>query len=155
MSPLSLLGRRPKTWRKRLIGVQLIGDDSINSPPAHLLAAGEATFRTCAALSVYGDGRDPDPSARRIVDAVAKHDIDVAAVWGPVAGYYAAREQPSLVVTPIAQPEDSPTPLAFDIAMGVRRPAVDLADAVNQALAELEPQIHEILVAYHVPLASE
>ena len=137
----------------RLIGVQLIGDDSMNSPPAHLLTD-RGFIQNIRGYPVYGDYRDAAPS-RRIVDAVAKREVDLAAVWGPIAGFFASQENPPLVVTPIAQPNDAPIPMSFDIAMGVRRPAVDLADAVNQALAELEPQIHEILVAYHVPLASE
>jgi mxaJ protein len=135
----------------RVIGVQLIGDDAANSPPAHLLSR-RGLVRNIRGYSVYGDYREPSPT-RRIVDAVANHEIDVAAVWGPIAGFFAAEENPPLTLTPIAQPDDTPLPLTFDIAMCVRRTDVDLAAAVNRALEDLQPQIHDILIAYHVPLA--
>ena len=70
------------------IGVQLIGDDGANSPPAHALSR-RGIVRNLIGFSVYGDYRtDSPPSA--IVTAVARGDVDVAAVWGPLAGYFAA-----------------------------------------------------------------
>lgn len=142
-----------KSLGRRLIGVQLIGDDGINSPPAHLLTW-RGYIRNIRGYSVYGDGRDPS-SAGRIVDAVKNRKIDVAAVWGPVGGYFAAEAKPPLVVTPIAQPADAPVPLAFDISMGVRRTDRDLLQQVNAALIALKPRIRELLAAYHVPLVDE
>ena len=35
--------------------------------------------------TVYGDYSQPNPPAR-IVDAVAAGDVDIAVVWGPLAG---------------------------------------------------------------------
>jgi mxaJ protein len=139
-----------KTLSLRLIGVQLIGDDGINSPPAHLLTW-RGLIRNVRGYSVYGDEKDP-ASARRIVDAVGSREIDVAAVWGPVGGYFAAREKPPLVVTPMAQPEDAPVPIAFDIAMAVRRSDLELLRETNEALAALRPQILRILSEYNVPI---
>ena len=134
----------------RIIGVQLIGDDAANSPPAHLLSR-RGLVQNIRGYSVYGDYREAAPT-RRIVDAVANHEIDVAAVWGPIGGFFAAEEKPPLTLTPIAQPDDTPLPLAFDIAMCVRKPDIDLAAAVNRALDDLQPQIDALLIAYHVPL---
>ena len=42
-------------------------------------------------LHLYGNYVDPNPPAR-IVEAVARGDIDIAVVWGPLAGYYAPRQ---------------------------------------------------------------
>ena len=137
----------------RTIGVQLIGDDASNSPPAYLLAR-RGVVTNVRGYSVFGDYGKPDP-ARRIVDAVAHREIDVAAVWGPIAGFFASQERPKLVVTIIAQPNNTPIPLSFDIAMAVRKQDAELAAAVNQAIDEVGPQIRKILAEYHVPTSLE
>src|SRR5689334_18377660 len=71
------------------IGVQLIGDDGVNSPPAHALS-NRGIVRNIVGYTVYGDYAKPHP-ASRIIDAVIKGDVDVAVVWGPLAGFFAAR----------------------------------------------------------------
>ena len=71
------------------IGVQIIGDDFANSPPAHALSA-RNIVRNVVGYSVLGDYSRPNPPAR-IVEAVAAGDVDVALVWGPLAGYFAPR----------------------------------------------------------------
>ena len=73
--------------RTRKIGVQLIGDDGMNSPPAHALAE-RGIVENVRGFMVYGDYRDDHPLSE-IVHAVATGEVDVAAVWGPVAGYFA------------------------------------------------------------------
>ena len=72
------------------IGVQLIGDEGYNTPPAHALSA-QGIVDNLVGYTVYGDYRASNPPAR-IVDAVAAGAVDVAAVWGPLAGYFAPRE---------------------------------------------------------------
>ena len=105
--------------RTRKIGVQLIGDDGVNTPPAHALAK-RGIIDNVRGFSVYGDYRKEHP-ASKIVDAVARGEIDVAAVWGPVAGYFAGRETPPLTITPIEAGPTELIPLTFDISMGVRK----------------------------------
>ena len=73
------------------IGVQLIGDDFANTPPAHALA-NRGMAKNIVGFTVYGDYREPNPPAR-IVDAVARGDVDVAVVWGPLAGYFAKQSR--------------------------------------------------------------
>ena len=101
---------------------------------------------------VYGDYRNDHPLSE-IVHAVAVGEVDVAAVWGPVAGYFAAKEKPPLVVTSIAGSIEARLPMTFDIAMGVRRTDKELKAQVDNALASLAPQIQAILTAYSVPVA--
>ena len=70
---------------------------------------------------VYGDYAQPDPP-RRIIDGVASGQVDVAVVWGPLAGFFASRSPVPLQLTPVVAPADLPfLPFTFDIAMGVRR----------------------------------
>ena len=70
--------------------------------------------------SVLGDyGTDSPPS--RIVTAVAAGEVDVAIAWGAMAGYFAARQAPTVRVTPVPG-TGSRLPMTFDVAIGVRKP---------------------------------
>ena len=60
------------------VGVQIIGNDHVNSPPAHALTA-RGIVNNIVGFSVLGDYRNPDPP-RAIVDAVGRGDVDVAIV---------------------------------------------------------------------------
>jgi len=64
--------------RKLRIGVQIIGDDQSNAPPAHALTRRNIVDNV-RGYTLYGDYSQHDPPAR-IVDAVAKGDIDLAIV---------------------------------------------------------------------------
>ena len=100
---------------------------------------------------VYGDYRKSAPGSE-IVRSVADRTIDIAAVWGPTAGYFSKQASPPLEVTPFAVAFDQGLGFAFDISMGVRKSDVDLGDAVQQALEKLAPQIDQTLRNYGVPL---
>ena len=60
------------------IGVQLIGDDGTNTPPAHALAH-RHIIQNVVGYSVYGDYAQANPTAR-IIEAVAQGAVDVAVV---------------------------------------------------------------------------
>jgi mxaJ protein len=138
--------------RKLKIGIQLVGEDGSNPPPAEALAR-RGLIDNVRGYSVYGDYRDETPAAG-IVDAVANGDIDVAVVWGPVAGYFASRERVPLRVTLVTPQNDGPRlPMVFDINMGVRKDDPNLRDEINAALAKLQPQIDAVLASYGVPRA--
>src|SRR5436190_8357903 len=79
------------------IGIQLSGDDYNNPPAAQALAARHLSGNVHG-FTIYGDYSTPDPQ-RDIVDAVADRRIDIAIVWGPLAGYYARREPAPMDVT--------------------------------------------------------
>ena len=136
------------------IGVQIIGDDYANSPPAHALA-NRGIVRNVVGYSVYGDYRQDSPP-RRIVDAVAKGEVDLSAVWGPTAGYFAKKSSVPLAVTTFTPEIDLPfLPFVFDIAMAVRREDPELRDRLNAILERRQPEIDRILREYGVPLWEE
>jgi mxaJ protein len=136
------------------IGIQLVGDDGANPPPAEALAR-RGIVDNVRGFLVYGDYSDDNPAAA-IMQAVAHGDIDAAVVWGPVAGYFAARMNPPLKVTPVTPEIDGPRlPMAFDITMGVRKDEPQFLDEINEALARLKPEIDAILAQYHVPRADD
>jgi mxaJ protein len=136
--------------RKLAIGVQLIGDDGANTPPAHALAS-RGIVRRVRGYPVYGNYAEPNPPAR-IIDAVAKGDIDVAVAWGPLAGYFATREPAPLDITPVSPQIDLPfLPFVFDIGMGVRRGDTERRDALNRFIEAHQTEIQRLLARYGVP----
>jgi len=132
------------------IGIQISGDDYNNPPAAQALAA-RGIVQNVRGFTIYGDYSTADPQ-RAIVDAVADGRVDVAVVWGPLAGYYAQREPVALDIRPIAVEKDGPMRFAFDIAMGVRRDDVSLRDALNAVVVRRSQDIRRILRSYGVPL---
>src|SRR5690242_3556652 len=136
--------------KKLRVGVQLIGDDGINTPPAHALS-NRGIIRNVKGYSVYSDYRQPNPPAR-IIDAVANGDVDVAVAWGPLAGYFAQRESVPLDVRPVSPQIDLPfLPFVFDISMGVRRGNDALREQLNAIIERRRGEIDRILADYAVP----
>lgn len=140
---------------KRLtIGVQMIGDDASNTPPTHALAR-RGIVGNVRGYMLYGDYSKPNPPAA-IVEAVDRGDIDVAVVWGPLAGYFAAKAAHPLTVTPVQPWLDGPQwPMVFDISMGVRRDDLKLRDQLDAVLERRRPEIAALLAAYHVPTVGD
>ncbi|MFL5260359.1 MAG: substrate-binding domain-containing protein [Hyphomicrobiales bacterium] len=133
------------------IGVQLIGDDGFNTPPAHVLSD-EGMVRNIVGFTVYGDYSQPNPPAR-IVEAVEKGTIDIAAVWGPLAGYFAQRSPEALEITPIADGNSfRPFLLQYNIAVGVRKGNDKLRDEIDRVLSEHQEDVGRLLADYGVPL---
>src|SRR5919199_542865 len=132
------------------IGVQLIGNDGANSPPAHALAR-RHIIENVVGYSVYGDYAQPHPTAR-IVEAVATGAVDVAVVWGPIAGYFARSQPVLLALVPVTPSQDAPAlPFVFDIALGVRRGEEAFRAELDAILQRRQPEIDRILDAYGVP----
>jgi mxaJ protein len=136
--------------KKLRIGVQLVGDDFANTPPAHALANRGMT-QNVVGFTVYGDYRQPNP-ASRIVDAVADGDVDVAVVWGPLAGFFAQRSAVPLDIVPVQPRVDLPyLPFVFDIAMGVRRGDSTFRASIDAIIERRHASIDSILATYGVP----
>lgn len=136
--------------RRLRIGVPLVGDDGANPPPALALAR-RGLSANVVGFTVYGDYRDPSPPSR-ILNALARGEIDVAAVWGPLAGAYARRSRVPLVLRPIAPaPRDGELPFAFDIAMAVGKGRAALRDSIDLALRRKRADIDRILDEYGIP----
>lgn len=138
--------------RSLRIGVQMIGDDSSNTPPTHALAR-RGIVENVRGYMLYGDYSRPNPPAA-IVDAVDRGEVDVAVVWGPLAGYFAKRAQHPLDLRPVTPWLDGPQwPMVFDISMGVRKDDIALRDRLDEVLARRAPEVAELLSAYGAPRA--
>jgi len=139
--------------RQLEIGVQLIGDDFSNTPPAHALANRGMT-KNIVGFTVYGDYADSAPQAD-IIKAVEQGRVDIAIVWGPVAGYFAKRSPVPLDLVPVSPQVDLPyLPFVFDIAMGVRRGDTTFRNQLDAIIVRRKPSIDSILTAYGVPIVT-
>jgi len=139
----------PALWQLR-IGVHLIGDDGANTPPAHALTA-RGMIENVRGYMIYGDYSEPNPPAR-ILEALARDEIDVAIVWGPLAGYFAPRVGVPLEVVPVSPEIDLPfLPFVFDISIGVRRGDVALKEELEGVLRRRRAEVERILDEYGVP----
>lgn len=135
--------------RRLRIGVQMIGDDFANSPPAHALSA-RGLIVNVVGFSVLGNYSEPNPPAR-IVDAVAHGTVDAAVVWGPLAGYFGSRSRVPLAWAAVSPEIDPPfLPFAFDIAMAVRRGDERLRDQLDALIAARQAEIDRILDGFHI-----
>jgi mxaJ protein len=136
--------------RRLKIGVQMIGDDFSNSPPAHALSA-RGVVENVIGYSVLGDYSQPNPPAR-VVEAVARGDVDVAVVWGPLAGYFAPRQPAPLDLLPVTPQTDTPSrPFAFDISMAVRRGDDERRRLLEDFIVRRRTDIDRVLAQFGVP----
>ena len=133
-----------------LIGVQMIGNDAMNTPPAHALAR-RGVVQNVRGFTVYGDYERPNPPAR-IVDAVATGEIDVGLVWGPLAGYFASRSKAPLRIQRVTPEVDAGIwPMTYDISMGVSQAEPQLRAQIDAILQKERPALERILDEYQVP----
>jgi len=89
----------------------------------------------------------PSYQVQQVIDG----KLDVAAVWGPLAGYYKSMRQAPITIQPVNTLDDS-TPLEFDMAIALRRTDKDLQKRLDQAIQDQKDAIRAILNDYGVPL---
>lgn len=122
-----------------------------NTPPGNILAK-SGLMGSVKPYALMVDTRVELPSASMIYD-LETGDIDVALLWGPIAGYYAKHSSAKLHVTPL--PETPGTRMAFRIAFGVRNSDQNWKRELNTLLAQNKPEIDKILADYGVPTLDE
>jgi mxaJ protein len=146
--PRSFADPRLRRWR---VGVQLPGDDQAATPPGHALAQAGATANVVG-FPIAG----AEPAGARMVQAMARGELDAAFVWGPQAGYYAQHAALPLRVHYVPPPADlRDQPFSFAIAMGVRRGDRALRDRLDDFIARRQPELDRILAQYSVPPTGE
>ncbi len=139
----------PRLKRLR-IGVQMVGNDATNTPPAHALAT-RGIVSNVRGYMLYGDYAKPNPPVE-IVRAVERGDVDVALVWGPLAGYFAAQSPVPLRLDPVTPWfADMQWPMQFDISVGVQKDDQKLLKQIDQVLVRRRSDIDRLLDSYHVP----
>jgi len=127
------------------VGVQ------VNTPPHNALGQRGIVGDNVVAYQLLFDPNEhpEDYPGREIEDLIAGR-IDVALVWGPIAGYFQKKKGvSSLAIVPIEEPGQQ---FAFDISMGVRKSDTELKARLEQALDSKQNEIRAILEDFGVPL---
>jgi mxaJ protein len=98
---------------------------------------------------------DPEQYPGEIIERdLAQGKIDVAIVWGPIAGYFAKRvRNVELAVIPLKS--EPGVKFDYEIAMGVRYGEPEWKATVQKLIGENQSAITEILREYGVPLLNE
>lgn len=85
---------------------------------------------------------------------LASGKIDVAIVWGPIAGFFAKRvTSPQLVVVPMKS--EPGVRFDYEMAMGVRYGEREWKQQIEQVIDTHRPEIRAILNDFGVPLVDE
>lgn len=85
------------------------------------------------------------------VEKVIKGELDVAAVWGPFAGWLPKMKGAPITIQPVNMWE-SEVPLEFDLAIGMLRNNVLLKYMIDWSLTRKAKEIEAVLQDYGVPL---
>jgi len=136
------------------IGVQMVGNDGVNTPPAHALSR-RGIIDNVRGYMLYGDYSKPNPPAE-VVRAVERGEVDVALVWGPLAGYFAAQSKVPLRLEPVTPwLDDMQWPMQFDVSVGIQKDNQPLLKQVDRMLDRRKEEIRRLLASYHVPLVEQ
>jgi quinoprotein dehydrogenase-associated probable ABC transporter substrate-binding protein len=93
----------------------------------------------------------PEEQPWRQVQKVIDKQLDVAAVWGPFAGWLPKMKGEPLTIRPVNMMEDK-VPMEFELAIGMRQTNVLLKYMIDWALDRNKDEIAKILADYGVPL---
>jgi len=122
------------------------------TPPATYLAMNSLLERTKGYPLVVDTRVDSSGEAmmKDLIDGV----IDVAVLWGPMAGYHAQRSGADLSIVPLTKETAGPR-LTYRIAMGVRAADAEWRRQLNRLVLDNQPEVNAILLRYGVPLLDD
>jgi quinoprotein dehydrogenase-associated probable ABC transporter substrate-binding protein len=122
------------------------------TPPATVLTA-LGLMAEAKPYSLVVDTR-VESSAQEMVRDIRAGSIDAGVLWGPLAGYYARRDEPRLAVIPLLH-EKAGARFIYRITMGVRFSDQEWKRLLNRLIQENQAEINKILLDYGVPLLDE
>ncbi|HEY8124947.1 MAG TPA: substrate-binding domain-containing protein [Methylocystis sp.] len=122
-----------------------------NTPPGNVLAM-NGLMASVKPYPLMVDTRIESSGAAMMHD-LEKGEIDIALLWGPIAGYYAKHSSVKLNVTPL--PETPGARMAFRIGFGVRHSDQNWKRELNTIIAQNKIELQRILLDYGVPLLDE
>lgn len=150
---LRLSGFDDPLLRDLTIGLQAVGADGANPPPASALAR-RGIVNRIVGFPMWGEASEESPQGR-IIDAVASGEIDLAIVWGPFAGYFARRHGDTLAVRQVeGDPQQPALPFRYEMSLAVRRGDDAFLNELQRVLDRRQPEIQAILKEYGIPLVA-
>jgi len=124
----------------------------INMPPYDALG-NRGLMANVTSYNPFFDPQDPDPASRpqKMIQDVIDGTIDVALVWGPLAGYFAKQHpSPGLEIVPLD--DEGTLPMSFEFSVGVRQGNRELKARLEAVIERRQADIKKILDDYGVPL---
>jgi len=122
------------------------------TPPATNLAV-NGLLGNIKSYPLVVDTRVDAPTSTMMGDLEGDR-IDVAILWGPIAGYLAKNAKIPVKVMPLVK-ETSGQRMIYRIGMGVRHSDQEWKRLLNKLIAENQAEITHILTTYGVPLLDE
>ena len=122
------------------------------TPPATNLAV-NGLLGNVRSYPLVVDTRVDAPTST-MMDDLEEDRIDVAVLWGPIAGYLAKHVTITVKVTPLVKETSGPR-MIYRIGMGVRHSDQEWKRLLNKLIAENQTEITHILATYGVPLLDE
>lgn len=122
------------------------------TPPANIMAQ-LGLIQRAKPYPLMVDRRHDSPGERMIND-IRSGDIDAGVLWGPIAGYFAAKGGDKLLVVPLLKETGTPR-MAYRITFGVRNLEDDWKHQLNAVIAKRQSDIDALLLQFGVPLLDE
>jgi quinoprotein dehydrogenase-associated probable ABC transporter substrate-binding protein len=122
------------------------------TPPATYLVA-DGLMPKAKSYPLVVDTR-VDSSTKAMMSDLGSGEIDAGVLWGPIAGYYAARANAPMRVTLLMKETGGPH-MVYRITMGIRRSDQNWKTQLNKLIAENQPVINKIMLAFGVPLLDD
>ena len=142
--PADLLALPPEKLRSLRIGI--FG----RSPAADWLLQNGLIERAEMYASQSGD---PKETPNTIIDRdLSSGKIDLAIVWGPVAGQLVSAHGGPKAWTALPFKPDPKIKFDYEISMGLRQGEKEWKDTLDQWIGAHHQQIMAILASYHIPL---
>jgi quinoprotein dehydrogenase-associated probable ABC transporter substrate-binding protein len=122
------------------------------TPPSTYMAA-SGLLGHAKSYPLFIDTR-ADSSAQAMIDDLKQGNIDCGILWGPMAGYFAAKADPPLVVVPLVKEATGPQ-MMYRIGMAVRSTDQEWKRTLNKLITENQAEINKLLISYNIPILDE
>jgi len=93
----------------------------------------------------------PEKQPHRQVQDVVDGKLDVAAIWGPMAGWYKTMKHAPITVVPVNRMDDH-TQMEFSLGIGMKKNANELKARIEKSMLDNKDKIRKVLDDYGVPL---
>jgi quinoprotein dehydrogenase-associated probable ABC transporter substrate-binding protein len=122
------------------------------TPPASIMAR-LGLIQDAKPYPLMVDRRHESPG-ERMIDDIQSGTIDAGVLWGPMAGFFAAKAGDKLAVVPLLKETGVPR-MAYRITFGVRNLEDDWKRQLNDLIAKRQSDIDAVLLQFGVPLLDE
>jgi quinoprotein dehydrogenase-associated probable ABC transporter substrate-binding protein len=113
----------------------------------HGINRSNTIVRTIAHDADMRPERQPHMDVQLMLDG----QFDIAAIWGPMAGWYKTMKKEPITIVPVNRLEDR-TPMEFPLAIGMRKDAHALKAQIEAVMVKEKDKIRQVFNDYGVPL---